>query len=129
MPLTDYRFGECSDDSTDFQGIGKVHSYSPRRTRRAIAASFFVLVLALFFAGPQFGSLDADLDGVAEVPVIGVISVRPFEVRDTLTPVAVRIPQFFSAFAPDLAVPRNKFAADLSSWPRLAEQGSPSLRC
>lgn len=87
-----------------------------------------MLFLAVFFAGPQLGSLDADLDGVAGVPVIGAPSVRPFEVRDTVVPIVVRTPQFSSASAPELAGLPHKVGADLSPWPPL-EPGSPSLRC
>ena len=129
MPLTDYRVEECCDDSTGFQGAGKVYSSSPRQTRHAIAVSFFVLFLALFFAGPQFGSLDADMDGVAEVPVIGAISVCPFEVRDTDTPAAVRTPQFVPAYAADLTASVHPVAPNSSLWLPPAEQGFSSLRC
>jgi hypothetical protein len=111
-----------------FQGCGKLFSSPPRR-RRLITASFFAVFVILFLAGPQLGCLDADLDGVTEVSVIGATSVRTFKDNDSAGPTAARTPQFPLTSQAHLTVRPHQVAATRSPWLWLAEEASLSLRC
>lgn len=42
----------------------------PARTSILLSVRILLVVITLFAIGPQFGSLDADSDGVPEVPII-----------------------------------------------------------
>lgn len=129
MALTDSGVKLCWDKSIRFQGVGKVFSSSLQQARRVMSTSLFLVFIGLFFAGPQFGSLDADLDGVAEVPVICSTAVPNFELRDTAALKAMRPPQISAAACLTELTDHLHLLAVLLPSQRPNEQDSPTLRC
>ncbi len=127
MVLTDCGLSLCWHNSLRFQGVGKVFSSSVRQTRRVIATSFFLVFVGLFFAGPQLGSLDGDLDGVAEVPVICSTAVRNLGSRGTAA--LITLPQISPAACRIELTNHLHHVAVLSPFERPSKQDSPILRC